>query len=178
MRGTKVIETKIQKKKSWIQSNFFWNRRGSFRNTFFFHPMWFLAMGHVTRHMFKRCKQTRCKRNIFFYLNFFCFCSIIFYNYAFVLFLLYFLENRTIPIRSVSNGYCILDQNGTVYWTEPYRTVKKKPEWIFALNHQSGTANFVRCIIFHRVFRAFACLRNRTTLRFDFLHPFMVCAQT
>ena len=57
----------------------------------------------------------------FFYLNYFCFCSIIFYSYAIVLFLLYFVENRTVTIRSVSNGYCILDQNGTVHWTEPLK---------------------------------------------------------
>ena len=109
------------------------NRRFRRFGTLFFYPMRFLAMGHVTRRMFKKCKQTRCQRNIFFYLNFFCFCSIIFYSYAIVLFLLYFVENRTVPIRSVSNGYCILDQNRTVRWIEPYRTVKKKPEWIFAL---------------------------------------------
>ena len=46
------------------------------------------------------------------------------------LFLLYFVENRTVPIRSGSNGYCILDQNGTVHRTEPL----KKPEWIFAFS--------------------------------------------
>ena len=96
-----------------------------FGTLFFFHPMRFLAMGHVTRHMFKRCKQTRCQINIFFYLNFFCFCFIIFYSYTFVLFLLYFVENRTVLIWSVSNGYCIMDHKGTVHWIEPYEPLKK-----------------------------------------------------
>ena len=70
------------------------------------------------------CKQTRCQRNNFFYLNFFCFCSIIFNSYVFLLFLLYFVENRTVPIRTVSNGYWILDQNGTVHWTEPLKKTR------------------------------------------------------
>ena len=97
---------------------------------FFFHPIRSLAMGHVTRHMFKRYKQTRCQRNIFFHLNFFCFCSIIFYSYAFVLISIIFCWKPYVPIRSGSNGYCILDQNGTVHRTEPL----KKPEWIFAFS--------------------------------------------
>ena len=103
---------------SQIQSNFFWTVADRF-GTLFFYSMRFLAMGHVTRNMFKRCKQTRCQKNIFFY--FFCFCAIIFYSYPIVLFLLYFVVNRTVPNRSVSNGYCILDQNSTVHWTEPLK---------------------------------------------------------
>ena len=120
VRGTKLIDWNGSKK-NWIELNsiqLFFEPSQIVSEHFFFHPMRFLAIGHVTRHMFKRCKQTRCQKNILFYLNFFCFCSIIFYSYAFVLFLLYLVENRAVPIRSVLNGYCILDQNGTVHWTE------------------------------------------------------------
>ena len=72
-------------------------------------------MGHVTRNMYKRCRKQDA-REIFYFIQFFvCFCSMIFYSYAIVLFLLYFVGNRTVPIRSGLNGYCIFDQNGTVH---------------------------------------------------------------
>ena len=131
VHGTKLIKT-VKKK----NPTFFLNRRGSFRNIFFIlwdSLQWVMWQDTCS----KRCEQTRCQRNIsFFFSNFSCFCSIIFYSYAFVLFLLYFVENRTVPIRSVSNGYCILDQNGTVHWTEPCvpNRLKKNPEVDTRLN--------------------------------------------
>ena len=106
----KPIET-VQKK---VQFNptFFWTVADGFE-TLFFHPMRFLAMGHVTRNMFS-------------YLNFFCLLYYILQLYYCIVSITFcWKPYRTVPIRSVSNRYCILDQDGTVHWTEQYRTIKK-----------------------------------------------------
>ena len=80
--------------KSWIQSNFFFGTVADRFGTLFIRPMWFLAMDHVTGHIFKSCKKkNRCQRNIFIYLSFFCSRSIILYSFSIVPFLLYFVEN-------------------------------------------------------------------------------------
>ena len=92
------------KKKVEFNPNFFWTVADRFR-TFFFHPMRFLAMGHVTRHMFKRCKQTRCQRNISFYLNFF-------------FFLFYYILQLC---------YCTLSM---IFCWKPYRTDPIRFKWI------------------------------------------------
>ena len=94
----------------------YWSKQFKKKVDFGFNPTFFWT---VWQDIFKSCKQTRCQRNILFYLNFFCFCSIMFYSYAIVLFLLYFVE--TVPIRFVSNGYCVLDLNRTVHWIEPLK---------------------------------------------------------
>ena len=61
-------------------------------------------MGHVTRHMFKRCKQSAREIYIFFI---FCFCSIIFYSYPSVPFLFNFIENRTVPLKLSTVDICL-----------------------------------------------------------------------
>ena len=105
------------KKKVEFNPTFFLNRRGSFRNTFFLSND---SLQWVMWHVFKRCEQTRCQRNIFFYLNFFCLCSIIFYSYVFVLFILYFVE--TVPYRSDPFQMDIPYWIRTERFTEPNRT--------------------------------------------------------
>ena len=66
------------KKKVGFNPTFFLNRRGSFRSTFFLFNQCDSLQWVMLRDTFKRCKQTRCQKNIFFYLTFFfCFCSII-----------------------------------------------------------------------------------------------------
>ena len=64
-------------------------------------------MGHVTRHMFKRCKQTRCQRNIYF-----CFCFIIFY----------YILLKTVPYRFDPFQMDIAYWIRTERFTEPNRT--------------------------------------------------------
>ena len=67
VRRTKLIETIQKIKKVEFNPTIFWTAADHF-GTLFLHPMRFLPMGHVTKHIFKSCKQTRCQRNIFFYL--------------------------------------------------------------------------------------------------------------
>ena len=74
-----------------------------------------------------------------------------------------FCWKRSVPIRSVSNRYCILDQNGMVHWTEPYRAVKTiwsgySPLLLITLSRRT-VRDVVRNILIHFFKRCIFFLR-------------------